>query len=351
MNDPPKADADAKAREEAARAYAKASVNANVNADADANADANADGVVDEPTLFERAKAAPITFALAVVNVAVFLWVEQHGGSAHDATLLRFGAVEPVHVWAGEYWRLATYMFLHGGWLHILMNTYFSVGWSAAMERGLGRTRFVVLYVVSGVGAGCASTAAAMVWSSHVSVGASGALLGIIGATLALRRRQLGSFSAFFADRGVRFTLLQLGILTLVGLQLLPIDNAAHFGGLVVGFAIAWIYSSPPIARRNLALALGGAFAVLFAMAARPWWTPKGEDANRLNVYAKGYFLDRQNAPRGERLAAKGCKSGVASSCAVLAGHLESTEGITPRVDALRKRTCELDPESCSQIH
>lgn len=55
-----------------------------------------------------RIRGAPVTVALTAVNVAVFLFAETHGGTTDVATLLRFGAVEPHLVWAGQYWRLAT---------------------------------------------------------------------------------------------------------------------------------------------------------------------------------------------------------------------------------------------------
>src|SRR6185295_18315360 len=122
------------------------------------------------PGLVERAKASPITFAIAAINVAVFGWVESHGSTLDIGTLLRFGANERMHVVSGEWWRLGSYMFLHIGWVHLLWNTYASIGWSTTVEKALGRLRFVGVYLLAGLGAGCVSALA----QHAVSAGASG---------------------------------------------------------------------------------------------------------------------------------------------------------------------------------
>jgi rhomboid protease GluP len=82
-------------------------------------------------------------------------------------------------------------MFLHVGWIHLLWNTYASIGWCTAIERAMGKRRFLFLYLASGVGAGCVSLVGSMIFGPKVSAGASGAMFGIIGATLAIRRQRL----------------------------------------------------------------------------------------------------------------------------------------------------------------
>ena len=149
--------------------------------------------------------------------------------------------------------------------MHLLMNMYVLVGWGPPLERALGTKRFILLYFLTGIAAGCTSVVGAILFpgthSPNGSVGASGALFGIIGAVMALRRRQLGSFQAFFADKGVRSILVQIGVWTAIGVYALNLDNAAHLGGFVSGFAACWVMSSPPAARRNGWLALVAAVA------------------------------------------------------------------------------------------
>ena len=310
------------------------------------------------PTLFERARASPITFAITAINIAVFVYAEYYGGgTTNPGTLLRFGAVEPFHVWAGEYWRLVTCMFLHIGLIHIAVNTYMSIGWATALERVLGRWRFLILYLLAGVGGSCVSVIAGFHFEPHISAGASGALFGVVGATLAIRRRQFADNASFFANRGVRSIAVQFGILTIAG-RYLHFDNAAHVGGLVTGAVLGTVFTSR--APRYEWLAFAAAFAGVFILAVRPWWSPVGEHKDRVAAYAKAYLTGHAasddwpiDMPRGLRFAEKGCAHGVASACGVLADHLEGTgdPAARTRADELHRRACELDPPLCTQVH
>jgi rhomboid protease GluP len=308
------------------------------------------------PSIFARIRAAPVTAALVAANVAAFLWAQQHGSTSDPGTLLRFGALEPLHVWAGEYWRLVTCMFMHGGWVHIAVNMYMATGWATALERALGAKRFALVYFLSGLAGSCASVISGWIFGTHLSVGASGALFGVVGAVLALRRRQLGSFEAFFADRGIRSLLVQIGILTAIGLTLLHLDNAAHIGGLVTGFVATWLLVSR--APRSVWLAFAAACGALFIFAARPWWTPTGVEADKLVLLSRAYLSGQEpdgerwpvDVARGERFLDKGCTHGIAAACDALADHVVETGGpdAPARSSALRRRSCDLDPGRCA---
>lgn len=315
-----------------------------------------------EPSLVERLKLSPITFFLAAVNVAVFAWAESTGRTTETVTLLRFGAMEPVHVWAGEYWRLATCMFLHIGWMHLLWNTYASIGWCAAVERALGKRRFLFVYLASGLAGGCASSIGSLLFDSRVSAGASGAMFGIVGATLAIRRLQLGSFAAFKSDRAVRSTLVNIAIWTVIGLTALRMDNSAHFGGLVTGALATWLLVSKGIGRR---VAFAVAYAALVVVAIRPWWTPKGTDATRLALFAYGWLHgalpdagkddkeekeDRRWAKdeaRGLRLGEKGCARDLPLACWTLSTYWAPKD--PGRAKALSDKACALDAQLCDE--
>jgi rhomboid protease GluP len=219
-------------------------------------------------TFVERLRASPVTWSLAAINVAVFaanLWL----GDA----LLAVGMVEPVHVWQGQYWRLFTYMFLHLGWLHLAWNTYASIGWCAAIERALGPRRFLTVYLSSGVAGGAAST----VLLSNPSAGASGALFGIVGAALVVRRRELPSFAAAFSDRVTRNILINIALWTAIGFTALRMNHRAHFGGLATGVLVTWVFTSPDRARGWPPFTIG--FLALLACATRPWTLVRGGGA------------------------------------------------------------------------
>lgn len=143
---------------------------------------------------------------------------------------------EVVGVAAGQEWRLLTSMFLHGGLIHLLMNSYILYIFGNVIEQELGRVRFVAIFFVTGLFASAASYAFAPLTPDGIatpSVGASGAIFGLFGAFLAYnwRRREL----AFYAAR-VR-SALTLIIINLVFTFALSsvIDWRAHVGGLVAG--------------------------------------------------------------------------------------------------------------------
>jgi rhomboid protease GluP len=224
------------------------------------------------PSFLDRVRAAPVTFGICAINVVVFLVIETHGGSTNATNLVRFGALERSHVWAGQYWRFVTPMFIHIGWVHLLWNTYALVGWCAPVERALGRWKFVLVYLVTGMGA-CAVSL--LCHDGPGSAGASGAAFGIVGITLALRWRELGSWAAFTADRWVRSTAVTIVIWTVLGFTAMRMDNFAHGGGLLTGVVMGAVLVRTPSLRAGSRVALWGAFAAvmlaLLASAAHRW--------------------------------------------------------------------------------
>lgn len=173
-------------------------------------------------------------------------------------TLFDFGAKLRAFVLAGQWWRLVTAGFLHGGLLHILMNSWVLFDLGAQVEEVYGTWRLIAIYFAATVFGFLASTW----WSPALSVGASAGLFGLIGAMIALgtmHRSALGS-----AIRGLYIRWAVYGLLfgLLPGLH---IDNAAHIGGLAAGFAAAWAAGLPSLAvtwRESLWRAV--AYACLF---------------------------------------------------------------------------------------
>jgi len=276
------------------------------------------------PSLAERVKRSPVTFALAAINVAVFVYAESRGSTMRVPDLLRFGAVEQLHVAAGDYWRLCTSMFLHIGWMHLLWNTYASVGWCTVVESVIGKRRFFLVYVASGIGGACASA----LFQRVTSAGASGAMFGIIGATLALRYRVLGSAAAFVRDRFVRSNFVNMAIWTVIGLTAVRMDNFAHGGGLVVGTLTTLAATST---RPRAAWAASASLlAVVVTLAARPGWTPRGDAAEDAAVYATAYAHGLQGFTRSEgragRLADLACRDPATAACAQAGWALRDSE-------------------------
>ena len=157
-------------------------------------------------------------------------------------TLIAFGAKFRVAILQyGQWWRLVTAGFLHGGLMHILMNSWVLFDLGAQVEEVYGAPRLIVIYFFSTVGGFLAST----FWSGALSVGASAGIFGLIGAMIALGVTHKSALG--MAIRGMYIRWAIYGLL----FGLLPMfrtDNAAHVGGLVAGFAIAWLAGVPRFA-------------------------------------------------------------------------------------------------------
>jgi rhomboid protease GluP len=153
-------------------------------------------------------------------------------------TLILFGAKWNTGLAAGEWWRLVTAGFLHGGIIHILMNSWVLFDLGVQVEEVYGASRMLVIYFISTVVGYYASA----LWSPAVSVGASAALFGLIGAMIALGVRYRNPMSVAIRGMYMRGALYGLIFGLLPGFH---IDNAAHLGGLAAGFAVAYVAGTP----------------------------------------------------------------------------------------------------------
>lgn len=179
-----------------------------------------------------------VTFILLSVLIAVFI-IEIIQGSSLDAAgdaqvLLDLGAKSNARIIQGEYWRLITAMFLHAGLLHIAFNGYALLIFGQQIESFYGAARFLAIYFVGGLAGGIASFA----FSPALSVGASGAIMGVLGAMGAffwVQRRLLGA-----AGRLQLWNALVIfGLNVVLGLaQNEVIDNSAHIVGFLGGLAL-----------------------------------------------------------------------------------------------------------------
>jgi membrane associated rhomboid family serine protease/Tfp pilus assembly protein PilF len=178
-----------------------------------------------------------LTHVLFGLNIAVFLAMAIGSGSVMNfpGQSLLFGANYGPYTLTGQWWRLLTYMFLHGGILHISFNMWCLWDLGALCESLYGRVTYVAVYLITGVAAGLASVG----WNPGVlSVGASGAIFGLAGALIS--SFYLGEFSLpSFAIRGtLRSLVIFAGFNLFFGGLFTGVDNAAHIGGLVSGLIL-----------------------------------------------------------------------------------------------------------------
>jgi rhomboid protease GluP len=217
------------------------------------------------PSLLEVVRRAPVSSLIIAINVIVFALAARTGSTTRNDTLIRFGADWRGLVWAGQYWRLATSMFMHIGVVHLLWNGYYGFRISAQVEQAIGGWRFLALYFLSGI----AGSAVSVIGHDVVSAGASGALFGLIGWQVADARARMGGFRAMWADPGMRRELTWIGGWFVVGM-FFGFDNYAHGGGLAFGLLFTWALMAPaPRRRARLAVALLS-FAALVALSLGP---------------------------------------------------------------------------------
>jgi rhomboid protease GluP len=179
-------------------------------------------------------------------------------------TLFLFGAKASQAIHAGQWWRLITAGFLHGGIVHILMNSWIIFDLGAAVEEFYGTARYLVFYFVSTVAGFMASTW----WSPSLSIGASAALFGLIGAMIAFGvKNRASSIGAALRAHYTQWAVWGLAIGLIPGFR---IDNAAHIGGLAAGFVIAFVAGTPPLYDRwtGQAWRIAAAICVLITIAA-----------------------------------------------------------------------------------
>lgn len=192
---------------------------------------------------------AVVVWVLVAVQIVLFGWMMLTSSRDADA-FLAFGA-EYGPATLSQPWRLITGGFVHASVAHIAFNTLALIELGVILERTAGRRRFTLVYGLSLLGASAASLAAT---PTSLSLGASGAILGLAGYQFVDPPR-LSSAVSLSAYR--KYTLVWFGLLIVAGL-FLPFDNAAHIGGFATGAALALVgRSSGRGASRLLGRGLG----------------------------------------------------------------------------------------------
>ena len=200
------------------------------------------------PTRRRRSEvfSAPATYVLVGINVAVFVWMLYSRVSFDSTTdLIRFGATSTSLMQEnGEWYRLVTAIFVHGGWIHLLGNMWCLWNLGLLGEPLLGPFGLAAVYVLTGVSGNLLSTAINVArGNDEVGVGASGAVFGIAGILIVLlSNRNLPI--PWDELRRLRRSVIQFAVLNLIigGATIfggpIRIDNSAHIGGFVSGLAL-----------------------------------------------------------------------------------------------------------------
>ena len=180
-----------------------------------------------------RPKKIVVTNILIALNViAFFVIFALSGANLNVLNLLRYGALNSVLVQNGEFWRLITAGFLHGGIFHLIFNMYALYIIGTQIENFAGKWKFLAIYFCSML---TASLMSCVINPNSVSVGASGAIFGLLGALV-----YFGYHYRLYLGSVLRNQIIPLILFNLLlGFMVSGIDNAAHLGGLIGGLLIS----------------------------------------------------------------------------------------------------------------
>jgi membrane associated rhomboid family serine protease len=152
----------------------------------------------------------------------------------NNGVLIRLGSLLTPAILAGQWWRFVTAIFLHAGLLHIGFNLWCLVDLGPEVESLFTIQKFIVLYLVTGVFGFMVSFAVHPVVNS---VGASGAIVGLIGILIGASYH-MGQMGKAYRSQLWRWVIYILALVLIPGLN---IDNSAHIGGLIAGLALGYL--------------------------------------------------------------------------------------------------------------
>ena len=182
----------------------------------------------------------PVNLVLVGVNVVVFLILSIMGSTEDGMFMYQHGAMYPEAIYApGEWYRMLTSTFLHFGLSHLVNNMVMMILLGSFAERALGRWKYLLFYLACGVISSLVSSVF-MIYTNDpaISGGASGAIFGIIGALLYIILRHRGRYEGLTMRR----FLIMLALSLYYGFRSVGVDNAAHLGGLGIGFLLAILF-------------------------------------------------------------------------------------------------------------
>lgn len=184
-----------------------------------------------------------LTYVIILVNLIVFYQEIQQGGSENFETLHHLGALDAKAVLRGEWWRMITANFLHYGWFHLAINMLGLYLLGSIIESYLGKIRYLILYLLSGF----LSMLLVVFYflktgQTHtLLVGASAAIMGLVGAMGAIYLRDLWQEKSFLATRRFFSLILIIIIQFFIDYHTPHVSFIGHLFGLMIGFIIGLI--------------------------------------------------------------------------------------------------------------
>jgi rhomboid protease GluP len=178
--------------------------------------------------------SAKATYVLITINILMFIvtaFLSKNFINSDIEVLIKLGAKDNLRITEGQYYRLITAAFLHGGFIHLAVNMYALNALGPLVEKVYGRIKFLIIYFTAAI----LSSFFSFLFSSSVSIGASGAIFGLLGATLTFAYKMRSKIGTRMVSNV--FSVIILNVI--VGVTLPNIDNFGHLGGLIGGTFIS----------------------------------------------------------------------------------------------------------------
>lgn len=191
----------------------------------------------------EEIKKEPVTALFILLNILIFLAVDFTGGSENTVHMIECGAAYPPLILEnGELYRLFTCMFLHFGISHLANNMLVLFVLGQRLEPVVGKIKFILIYLLGGLGGNVISLLADVKKNEYaVSAGASGAVFAVMGAMIYVVIWSHGQIQ----DISTRQILIMAAFSLYFGFTSTGVDNAAHVGGMIMGFLLAVLLYHP----------------------------------------------------------------------------------------------------------
>ena len=180
-----------------------------------------------------RSRNIAMTLTLIIINGFIEIYTLMEGSYWDSNFIISNGAINKISILSGQWYRLITYMFIHGSLTHYLGNTLSLYIFGSRIEKYYGKRNMLIIYFVSGIGAGVLS----ILFNDGWAVGASGAIFGLMAGILTYTRVKNRSMEGF--DNYLMIIFAVVGIFS--GFLMDNVDNWGHIGGFIAGVIISLI--------------------------------------------------------------------------------------------------------------
>ena len=191
-----------------------------------------------------KLKLLSATLLIIFTNLVFFIFEIARGGSENVNVLYKMGALVPADAIAGEWWRVIFSIFLHYGPIHLIMNMLALFIFGKYIERVIGTIKFIIVYFCSGLGSMILFIILSLIISgeNEILVGASGCIMGLVGARAALLLKGWRLHKADIAKRQFFILIAFIIVQTIFDLSTPQVSFIGHFAGFLIGFITVMLF-------------------------------------------------------------------------------------------------------------